>query len=62
MLVLTRKKSESIVIGEGVTITIVQIGDGRVRLGIEAPKQVPIIRSELGEARKPANSFSTDLR
>ena len=47
MLVLTRKKSESISIGNDVVITITQIGGGKVKLGIVAPAHVRIRRSEL---------------
>jgi carbon storage regulator len=50
MLVLTRKKSESIVIGGEVVVKIVAVCGDRVRLGIEAPREVPIHRSELLEA------------
>jgi carbon storage regulator len=58
MLCLTRKKEEKIVIGENITITIIAIHGGSVRLGIEAPRDVPIHRSELlplNQPREPAN-------
>jgi carbon storage regulator len=45
MLVLTRKKSERIKIGDAM-VTIVDIGRGRVRIGIDAPKNVPISRPD----------------
>ena len=47
MLVLSRKPGEKIHIGELITITIVRIGPNTVRLGIEAPKHMNIIRDEL---------------
>lgn len=47
MLVLTRKQQQQIQVGEGVTITILRIKGGSVRIGIEAPSDVRIIRSEL---------------
>lgn len=47
MLVLTRKKSESVSIGNDVVITVTQIGSGKVKLGIVAPDHVRIRRSEL---------------
>jgi carbon storage regulator len=53
MLVLSRKKNESIVVGEGkdaVTIVIVEIRGDKVRLGVEAPKEVPVHRREVYEA------------
>jgi carbon storage regulator CsrA len=49
MLVLTRKLSESVKIGNDVIITVTQIRNGKVKLGIEAPEELRIIRSELGE-------------
>lgn len=47
MLVLSRKKNESIVIGDGITIVVVEIREDKVRLGIEAPKEVPVHRREV---------------
>ena len=49
MLVLSRKKNESIVIGENITITVMEIRGDKVRLGIEAPKDVPVHRQEVFE-------------
>lgn len=50
MLVLSRKKNERIVIGDQIVITVVDIRGDRVRLGIEAPANCPIHRSEVHEA------------
>lgn len=50
MLVLSRKKNELVVIGENITITIVEIRGDKVRLGIVAPKEIPVHRSEVYEA------------
>ncbi len=47
MLVLTRKQQQQIQIGEGVTITILKVKGNTVRIGIEAPSDVKIVRSEL---------------
>ncbi len=47
MLVISRKHSEVVFIGADIAITIVSIDRGKVRLGIAAPKDVPILRSEL---------------
>ncbi|MDA0835025.1 MAG: carbon storage regulator CsrA [Planctomycetota bacterium] len=47
MLVLSRKKNESIVIDENIVITVVEVRGDKVRLGIQAPKEVPIHRSEI---------------
>ncbi len=50
ILVLTRRDQESIVIGNNITITVVSIDRGRVRLAINAPKDVPVHRSEVYDA------------
>ena len=47
MLVLSRKVNESIVIGKDITITVLEIKGNRIRLGIEAPKECRVVRSEL---------------
>ncbi len=47
MLVLSRKMNEAIMIGENVKIIVVEIRSDRVRLGIEAPKEVPVHRLEV---------------
>ena len=47
MLVLTRKKSEEIKIGNDITIKVIQTGKGTIKLGIEAPKNVRVLRGEL---------------
>jgi carbon storage regulator len=55
MLVLTRKLLESIVVDGCITITVIEIRGGRIKLGIEAPKEVGVRRSELEEstAKRP---------
>ena len=52
MLVLSRKKNESIVINNDITIVVVEIRGDKVRLGVEAPKEVPVHRREVYEAIK----------
>ncbi len=52
MLVLSRKLNESIFVGDNIKITVVEIGPGKVRLGIEAPKDVPVHREEVYESIK----------
>lgn len=52
MLVLSRKKNESIVINNDITVVVVEIRGDKVRLGIEAPKEVPVHRREVYEAIK----------
>jgi len=51
MLVLTRKPQEKIRIGDGITITVIKTKGKGVRLGIEAPADVPVLRGELVAAR-----------
>ena len=57
MLVLSRKVGERILVGDQVTITVVRITGGGVRIGIEAPKELSVIREELKDSnRKPGGS------
>jgi len=49
MLVLSRKKNESIVINNDITIVVVEIRGDKVRLGVEAPKEIPVHRREVYE-------------
>ena len=50
MLVLSRKKNESIVINDNINIVVVEIRGDKVRLGIEAPKEIPVHRREVYES------------
>ena len=50
MLVLSRKKNESIIINDHITVTVIEIRGDKVRLGIEAPKDVSVHRREVYEA------------
>jgi len=50
MLVLSRKKNESIVIDGRFTVTVLEIRGDKVRLGVDAPKEVPVHRKEVHEA------------
>jgi carbon storage regulator len=52
MLVLSRKRDESIIIGENIVLTIVDIRGDKVRLGIQAPATVPVHRKEVHDAMK----------
>ena len=47
MLVLSRKVGERILIGEHISVTVVRVTGGGVRIGIEAPAEMPVIREEL---------------
>lgn len=50
MLILQRKAGESLLIGEEIELTVLSVEAGRVRLAIEAPRNVPVLRSELRRA------------
>ncbi len=52
MLILRRKKNESLLIGEDIRITIIDCAGDGVRLAIDAPKQISILREELSEAEQ----------
>jgi carbon storage regulator len=58
MLVLSRKKNESIVINNDIKIVIVEIRGDKVRLGVEAPREVPVHRHEVYEAIQRSNEAS----
>ncbi len=60
MLVLSRKLGEKIFINDNICITVVDIDRGKIRLGIEAPRDVPIFRKELLAGDGPAKT-STPL-
>ena len=59
MLVLTRKPGEKVVIGSGITLVVVEVREGRVRLAFDAPDQVRILRAEL--ACRQAEPLDADL-
>ena len=52
MLVLTRKAGEKLMIGDDVVITILNVNGGQVSIGIDAPREINIVRSELLERNK----------
>ncbi len=56
MLVLSRKKNESIIINNEITIVVVEIRGDKVRLGVEAPREVPVHRREVFDAIQRNNS------
>ena len=51
MLVLSRKQTESIVINDNIVVTVLGVRGNTVRLGVEAPREVPVFRSELDRRR-----------
>ncbi len=62
MLVLSRKRDETIMIGDEIEITVVDIRGDKVRLGITAPKSVPVHRKEVYEAIQRENRAAAELR
>jgi carbon storage regulator len=61
MLVLSRHRDESIMIGDDVVVTIVDIRGDKVRLGIDAPQDIPVHRQEVYEAIQRENRNATKL-
>jgi carbon storage regulator len=65
MLVLTRKLNESVIIGDDIAVTVLAIEGDQVRLGIAAPKNIPVHRQEVYEQIEKANleaaRSSTDI-
>jgi carbon storage regulator len=59
MLVLSRKRDERIVIGDNIVITVVEVRGDKVRLGIEAPTDVPVHRQEVLEAIRRNSSLDS---
>lgn len=57
MLVLTRKIGQRVLIGETIVVTIIDCGNGRVRLGIEAPEEVGVFREEVLGQRSEGAAF-----
>ncbi|HEV3342379.1 MAG TPA: carbon storage regulator [Pirellulales bacterium] len=61
MLVLTRKVNERIRVGEDITITVVRLGPGSVRIGIDAPQHLNIVREELTHSDSAAAWAGTEM-
>ncbi|ASW43125.1 carbon storage regulator CsrA [Clostridium isatidis] len=62
MLVITRKKGETILIGDNIEISISKIEDGSVKLAIDAPKEMTILRKELYEEVQKENKEATKMK
>lgn len=60
MLVLSRRESERIKLGDSIVVTVVRVAGDRVRLGIEAPPDLLVLREEL-EANKPAEKTGASI-
>ena len=68
MLMMTRRAGQKIVVGDGITIEVVEVSGNTVRLGVEAPRSVPVYREEIwtavraeNEAAAPAATSATEL-
>jgi carbon storage regulator len=62
MLVLSRQRDESIVIGDNIVVTIVDVRGDKVRLGIEAPREVSVHRREVYDAIQRENQQAAQIR
>lgn len=62
MLILSRKKNESIVIDGKIEVQVIDIGDGRVRIGVDAPKNMEIHRKEIYEKINEENEMASKSR
>jgi len=60
MLVLSRKKDESIIIRDNIIVTVVEVRGDKVRLGIDAPKDVPVHRREIYDAIKRSDGSQVE--
>ncbi|WP_040211195.1 carbon storage regulator CsrA [Clostridium polynesiense] len=61
MLVITRKKGESILIGDDIEITVTKVEDGSVKLSIEAPRDITILRKELYKEVEEENKMAAEF-
>jgi carbon storage regulator len=62
MLVLSRQRDESIIIGDNIVITVVDVRGDKVRLGIDAPREVSVHRREIYEAIQRENRQASQIR
>jgi carbon storage regulator len=61
MLILTRKKQQSVRIGENIVVTVLDVKGDQVRLGFEAPREVTVLRQEVYEAVKESNEQAASM-
>ncbi|NOQ31208.1 MAG: carbon storage regulator CsrA [Helicobacteraceae bacterium] len=62
MLILARKEEESIVISDNIIIKVISVEKGVVKLGIDAPREISILRSELIQAVQESNKEASNMR
>jgi carbon storage regulator len=56
MLVLSRKVGEKILIGDNISVTVVRVAQGMVRIGVEAPQNLPVVREEIKDQMRERQS------
>jgi carbon storage regulator len=61
MLVLSRKVGEKIFIGENISVTVVRVAQGVVRIGVEAPTHLPIVREEIRHVETASETIAAGL-
>jgi carbon storage regulator len=61
MLIITRKEGESFLIGDNIEITITKVADGNVKIGIDAPREMTVLRKELYEEVESENINSAKI-
>ena len=61
MLVIGRKKGQSVIIGDDIEVTVVKVEDGAVKLAINAPKEITILRKELVEEIQQENKSAASV-
>jgi carbon storage regulator len=60
MLVVSRKVGERVLIGDAITVTVIKVGSGGVRIGIQAPKEMAVVREELAKQVREAEQRTID--
>ncbi len=60
MLVVSRKVGQRIFIGDKITVTVVKVGNSGVRIGIEAPREMAVVREELAEQLRQADLLAIE--
>jgi carbon storage regulator len=60
VLVVSRKVGERILIGDQISVTVIKVGSGGVRIGIQAPREMPVVREELAEQVRHAEQLKID--
>ncbi|WP_373163188.1 carbon storage regulator [Agathobaculum sp. Marseille-P7918] len=60
MLILQRKEGQSLTIGDRIVVTVQEIGQGRVRLSVDAPRDIAVLRTELVEAQQENRSAAQE--